>query len=112
MNALANFQELARQEAIEFQLEQKLERFERERSDSILQNIQASYAFIKLVGEVSNLYFPVMLDILLGISPENSVMDYSAASDEDTGKDLGNGPKKPQHPLDNPLLGPGDPGKI
>lgn len=76
MGALANFQELAQEEAIEFQLEQKLERFERERSDIILLNIQASYDFLKMVGEVSNLYFPVMFDILLGIPPEST-------SDED-----------------------------
>ncbi|HKK75432.1 MAG TPA: hypothetical protein VJ953_10190 [Saprospiraceae bacterium] len=80
MGALANFQELARQEAIEFQLEQKLDRFEKERSGVILRNIQASYDFLKFVGDVSNLYFPVMLDVLMGISPEHSESDYYTSS--------------------------------
>lgn len=86
MGALANFQELAQQEAIEFQLEQKIDRFEQERSDIILRNIHASFDFLKLVGEVSNLYFPVMLDILLGRSPDHSDDDlFPGASDSSQG---------------------------
>lgn len=83
MRPLPNFQELARQEAIEYQLEQKIERFEREQSDIIMRNIKSSLDFMHFLGDVSNLYFPVFLDTVLGVSADLSKNNPFPYDDEE-----------------------------
>jgi hypothetical protein len=107
MSALPNFQELARQEAMEFQLEQKIERFERERSDVIMRNVRASMDFIRFVGDISNLFFPVFLDTVLGVSgdlPEENAFSWEDEEENfDEQKNKSNIPNTPdQGAVDNP----------
>lgn len=69
--ALPNFRELADIEAQEPKLVEMVQRFDTERSDLILQNTQDALAFVRLVGDVANLYFPAMFDTLFGISHQS-----------------------------------------
>jgi hypothetical protein len=99
MSALLNFQELVRQEAIEFQLEQKIERFEWERSDIIMQNLRSSMDFLKFIGDISNLFFPVFLDTVLGVSSDISDEDLFPDIDEEPqDQPIDDGPDSPDTP--------------
>ena len=64
--ALPNFRELAELERQEPKMVQMVERFEVERSDVIFENLQESLRFMRMVGDVANLFFPRRFQFLGG----------------------------------------------
>lgn len=66
--ALPNFRELAAQEVQEPHMVELLDKFEREQRDVILENLQRSIQFVRFVADVTYLFFPAMLDTVVGAS--------------------------------------------
>ena len=62
---LENFRALAVLEEKEPKMVEMLDRFDAERSDIILENLQETLRFIRLFGDVANLFFPVLMDTLV-----------------------------------------------
>lgn len=96
--ALANFRELAQAERQEPKMVQMIERFDLERSDLILHNIQDTLRFMRLVGDVANLFFPVMLDTLV-TGGNNGLTTSEETIKEDFLKNI-----EPQEPTDKNKL--------
>ena len=116
--ALPNFRELAELERQEPKMVQMVERFEAERSDMILQNLEESLRFMRMIGDVANLFFPVMFDTLItggnnGLTPNEEALDEDFLDEED--EDLPNGKKNPPgsnapDQMDDGPKGPGSDG--
>ncbi|GAB5552131.1 MAG: hypothetical protein Sapg2KO_17220 [Saprospiraceae bacterium] len=62
-NALLNFRQLAELEEREPRVVEMIENFEAHQSDFIRESIQSSLSFMRLFGDIAQLYFPTMLDI-------------------------------------------------
>lgn len=70
--ALANFRDLAELEVREPQMVQLLDKFEQEQSDVILRNLQSSMRFVRFVADVTYLFFPAMIDTVVGVSDSST----------------------------------------
>ena len=91
-NALLNFRELAQLEEKEPRVVEMIDRFEATQSDLLKESILSSLSFIRLFGDIAQLYFPTMLDIAVtGMGddinastrreiPENKVSDTNNTS--------------------------------
>jgi hypothetical protein len=77
-----------------------LDKFEREQSDVILQNLQRSLQFVRFVADVTYLFFPALLDTAVGASGSYSE-SYNTSEEEDTAED--------QIEEDPPVSGPDSP---
>jgi hypothetical protein len=78
-----------------------LDKFEREQSDVILENLQRSIQFVRFVADVTYLFFPAMLDTAVGASDSFS---------ERVGETQASEPKQPTRSQDpTPPSGPDSP---
>ena len=79
---LENFRALAILEEKEPKMVEMLDRFEAERSDIILNDIQDTLRFMRLFGDVANLFFPVLVDTLVS-GGEDEILSAEEAEDDD-----------------------------
>ena len=87
--ALPNFRELAALEAQEPKMVEMVQRFERERSDqileAILEAIESSKDFTNLFTEIANLYGPIMFESIFNMGndrvSDNFFKDGSSQTD-------------------------------
>jgi len=96
--ALANFRDLAEQEVREPQMVQLLDKFEQEQSDVILRNLQSSMRFVRFVADVTYLFFPAMIDTVVGVSDSSTLPTDKGAKEEVSqtkSKDSFKGPATP-----------------
>ena len=96
--ALTNFRNLAEQEVREPQMVQLLDKFEQEQSDVILRNLQSSMRFVRFVADVTYLFFPAMIDTVVGVS-DSSTLPADKSTEKEISKtkstDLPKGPASP-----------------
>lgn len=106
-NALLNFKELAQLEEREPKVVEMIERFEATQRDFIKESVLSSMAFMRLFGDIAQLYFPTMLDIAMGSVSDNpgtsSVLSTESdirtlQSDEQTNRTPDWGRKQPPEP--------------
>lgn len=71
-NALLNFRELAQLEEREPKVVEMIDRFEATQSDFIKDSILSSLSYMRLLGDVVQLYFPTMLDIAVAGMSDNT----------------------------------------
>lgn len=64
-NALLNFRELAQLEEREPKVVEMIDRFEKTQSDFIKDSVLSTLSFMRLFGDIAQLYFPTMLDIAI-----------------------------------------------
>lgn len=74
-NALLNFRQLAELEEREPRVVEMIEHFEASQSDFIRESIQSSLSFMRLFGDIAQLYFPTMLDIAVTGLSDNPQSD-------------------------------------
>lgn len=104
-NALLNFRELAQLEEREPKVVEMMERFEATQSDFIRESILSSLSFMRLFGDIAQLYFPTMLDIAVtGLSDNPPSTGISPQESERTSQDINKstpdlGGKEPPSPI-------------
>lgn len=104
-NALLNFRQLAELEEREPLVIEMMDHFETTQSDFIRESVLSSLSFMRLFGDIAELYFPTMLDIAVtGLSDKPQSSGRTIQGQTDQAQNINNsrpdlGGKEPPSPI-------------